>query len=123
MIAQSWLNIAGLLLDFSGVMLLAWEWWLALSAERLEAELEDRERRLAPHPSMPRPNNPHQPVFDHMRAQHAADFKSRRRTATRGMRRGWFATAMVMIALGFLLQILGSWPDCCSAIGITPNSG
>ena len=62
MIAQSWLNIAGLLLDFSGVMLLAWEWWLALSAERLEAELEDRERRLAPHPSMPRPNNPHQPV-------------------------------------------------------------
>jgi hypothetical protein len=26
------------------------------------------------------------------------------------MRRGWFAAAMIFIALGFLLQILGSFP-------------
>jgi hypothetical protein len=121
MIEQSWLNIAGLCLDFAGVILLAWEWWLALSAERLEADLEDRERRLAPNPMMPRPNNPHQAVFDHMRAQHSANVKSQRRSGTRGMRRGWFLLAMVMIALGFLLQILGSWPGCCSAIGVVPN--
>jgi hypothetical protein len=105
------------------VILLAWEGWLALSAERREADIDDSERRLAPHPSMPRSNNPHQAVFDHMRAQHAADVKSRRRSATRGMRRGWFAVAMLMIALGFLLQILGSWPGCCAVIGIAPNAG
>ena len=34
MIEQAWLNVTGLSLDFSGVMLLAWEWWQALSAER-----------------------------------------------------------------------------------------
>jgi hypothetical protein len=123
MIAQSWLNIAGLCLDFVGVVLLAFEWWLALSAERIEAETEDRERRLAPHPSMPRPNNPHQAVFDHMRAQHSANVKSQRRSLTRGMRRGWFVTAMIMIAAGFLLQILGSWPGCCSLVGIMPSGG
>jgi hypothetical protein len=26
------------------------------------------------------------------------------------MRRGWFVAAMVLIAGGFLFQILGSWP-------------
>lgn len=121
MISQAWLNVAGLSLDFVGVMLLAWEWWLALSAERREAELAARDRMLAPHPMMPKPAGPHQAVFDHMRDQQRASARDRRLAGTQGMRRGWFMLAMMLIASGFLLQILGSWPGCCAAIGIGPN--
>jgi len=42
------LNIAGLTLDFIGVMLLAIEWWTALSAERRESELRRRQELLRP---------------------------------------------------------------------------
>ena len=123
MMAQVWLNVIGLSLDFLGVMLLAWEWSIALGAERREAELEARERLGARHPMMPRPAGPHQAVFDHMREQRVAGEKGRRSVATQGLRRGWFGLAMALIASGFLLQILGSWPGCCSLIGINPQSG
>ena len=121
-IDQAWLNVAGLALDFLGVLLLAWEWWLALSADQREAELEARERQLQPSPMMPRPANPHQAVFDHMREQQTSGARSRRLAATRGMRRGWFVLAMGLIAGGFLLQMLGSWPGCCAWIGVSSPS-
>ncbi|MEZ5923790.1 MAG: hypothetical protein R3D57_05335 [Hyphomicrobiaceae bacterium] len=105
-----YLNIAGLVLDFVGVIVLALEWWTALSAERHEAELRRRQEQLRPHPMMPRPGGPHQPVFDHMRQQRETYQQIARGEASRGMRRGWFMLAMVLIALGFLLQIGGSWP-------------
>ena len=38
MIAQQWLNVAGLGLDFAGVVLLAFEWRAALKHEAHEAE-------------------------------------------------------------------------------------
>jgi hypothetical protein len=107
---QSWLNVAGLTLDFVGVMLLAYEWSVALAAERREAEVEARRQMTRPHPSMPRSANPHQPVFDHMREQHEFNERRRRTSAARGIRRGAFVTALVLIAVGFLLQIAGSLP-------------
>ncbi len=123
MIAQQWLNVAGLALDFVGVVLLAFEWWTALKAEAHEADLEAFERRMAPSPMMPRPGGEHQAVFDHMRAQQKAAARSHRGASTRGMRRGWFALAMTLIASGFLLQLAGSWPGCCSWAGIVPGGG
>lgn len=123
MIAQQWLGVAGLCLDFVGVMLLAFEWWTALKTEAHEAELDEFERRIAPHPMMPRPAGEHQAVFDHMRGQQKAIARSRRGASARGMRRGWFALAMVLIAGGFVLQMLGTWPGCCAWAGIVPGSG
>lgn len=105
-----YLNIAGLTLDFLGVLLLGFEWWTALSAERREAERQRRQAMLRPSPMMPRPQGPHQAVFDHMREQREVYDQVARGEAVRGMRRGWFALAMVLISLGFLLQIAGSWP-------------
>jgi hypothetical protein len=105
-----YLNLAGLTLDFFGVVLLAIEWWTALSAERREAELRRRQEMLRPSPMMPRPGGPQQPVFDHMRQQREAYAEIQRGETTRGMRRSWFTLAMVLIAGGFLLQIAGSWP-------------
>ena len=105
-----WLNILGLSFDFVGVILLAFEWWTALSAERQEAERLRRQAMLKPSPMMPRPGGPHQAVFDHMRDQRETYQQVARGEAVRGMRRGWFALAMVLISLGFLLQIAGSWP-------------
>ncbi len=105
-----WLNIAGLTFDFAGVILLGFEWWTALSAERQEAERLRRRAMLKPSPMMPRPQGPHQAVFDHLREQRETYQQVQRGETTRGMRRGWFALAMVLISLGFLLQIAGSWP-------------
>jgi hypothetical protein len=105
-----YLNVAGLTLDFAGIVLLAIEWWTALSAERREADIRRRQEMLRPSPMMPRPGGPHQPVFDHMRQQREAYAEIARGEAARGMRRSWFTLAMVLIALGFLLQMAGSWP-------------
>jgi hypothetical protein len=121
MIAQAWLGVAGLVFDFFGVMLLAWEWRLALTADEREAEREAHARRLTPSPMLPRPGGPQQAVFDHMRSQMQAEQRARRAGANRGSRRGWFTAAMVLIAIGFGLQLLGTLPGCCTAIGIRPS--
>lgn len=109
---QPWFNMIGLCFDFVGVIILAYEWWIALSAERQEAERAAMEHRLRPHPIIQQQQqaNPHQPVFDHMRENLRFQRELQRATSVRGMRGAWFATAMVLIATGFLFQILGSWP-------------
>lgn len=107
---QQWFNVAGLSFDFIGVVMLAYEWWIALSAERENAERAAHEQRLRPSPMMPKPDNPHQPMHDFMREQLRFQRDSARANTIRGMRRGWFTAALVLIAFGFLLQIVGSWP-------------
>ena len=49
-------------------------------------------------------------MHDYMRENLRLQREAARAQGLRGMRRGWFTAAMVFIALGFLLQILGSWP-------------
>jgi Flp pilus assembly protein TadB len=113
MMIQQWFNVAGLCFDFIGVIMLAYEWWIALSAENKEAERAAMEQRLRPSPmfqQQQQANNPHQPMHDHMREQLRFQQQSARAQAVRGLRRSWFVTALVLIALGFLLQILGSIP-------------
>lgn len=123
MIGQAWLNVVGLMLDFIGVTILAWEWWLAISAERRETEIEARERMLRPHPMLPKPAGPHQAVFDHMREDRRFRERVGRASAVRGMRGSWFLVAFLLIAAGFALQIMGSWPGCCRLVGIVPGGG
>lgn len=107
---EQWLNVIGLSLDFAGVVLLANEWRIAFKAEQNEAELAAREQMLKPSPLAPKPNNPHQPAFDHMREQLRFHQQRQRAQTARGVRRGWFLAALILVAVGFLLQILGSWP-------------
>jgi len=107
---QQWFNVAGLSLDFIGVLLLAYEWWIALSAERANAERDAFEQRIRPSPMMPKPKNPHQPMHDYMRDQLRFQREHAQAHTIRGMRRSWFTAALVLIALGFMLQIIGSWP-------------
>lgn len=107
---QQWFNVAGLGLDFVGVVLLSYEWWIAFKAEQRETEILAREQRLKPPPTVPRPNVPNQPVFDYMNEQMRFTRQMQRIQEARGMRRGWYITALVLICGGFLLQIAGTWP-------------
>ena len=108
---QPWLNVIGVALDFVGVLILAYEWWIALKAEQREAELLAREQRFKRPPTLqPQQTNPHQPVFDHMREQQRFYEKQKRTKALRGMRLNWFFAAFALIALGYLLQFVGSMP-------------
>ena len=107
---HQWLNIAGLTFDFFGVLLLAYEWWIALKADEREAEIAARENMFKRSPMMPGRNDRTQAVFDHMDEQMRFNQQMQRTRSTLGMRRGWFVLALVLIAAGFLLQILGSWP-------------
>jgi hypothetical protein len=77
-----------------------------------EAERAAMENRMRPSPMFQQhqANNPHQPMHDFMREQLRFQQQNARAQAVRGMRRSWFVSALVLIALGFLLQILGSIP-------------
>jgi hypothetical protein len=115
---QQWLNLAGLTFDFVGVIMLGYEWWIALSADRESAEKAAFQNRIRPNPMMQQHMQQglsadalrDRAMHDHMRAQ--LDFQREAAAAQglRGMRSGWFKTAMIFIAGGFLLQILGSLP-------------
>jgi hypothetical protein len=110
---QQWLNVAGLSFDFVGVLLLAYEWWITLGAEREAAERAAFENRIRPAPAMQeqmQQGNPHYAMHEVMREQLEFDREAARAQGFRGMRRSWFTAAMVFIALGFLLQIMGSFP-------------
>jgi hypothetical protein len=107
---QNWLNFAGLALDFAGVLLLAYEWRIAVRAEQQEAAIAAREQMFKPHPHMPKPNIPQQDVFDWMREKQRFQQLQSRTQSTLMLRRNWFGVALILIAAGFLLQLVGSWP-------------
>jgi hypothetical protein len=118
---QAWLNVIGLTLDFLGILLFSNEWWTAIRAERREAEIEARAALLKPSPMLPRPGGPQQAVFDWMRAQQEFRQRQARSAQARGARWHFYLAALILVALGFLFQLAGSWPGCCSLVGITPN--
>jgi len=105
-----WLNVAGLGLDFVGFLMLANEWRIMVNAEEREAAMALHEQRTKPHPLMPKPNIPQQPVFDYMREQRKVLEMSHRTSETRRRRKGWFIGALLLIALGTLMQIVASLP-------------
>jgi len=119
---QAWLNVVGLTLDFLGVLLFSREWWTGLKAERTEAELEARKSMLTPSPMMPKPNIPQQAVFDWMRQRQEESQRQLRLATARTARWRFYLTALVLVALGFLFQLAGSWPGCCAFVGITPGA-
>lgn len=118
---QAWLNVIGLSLDFLGLLLFSNEWWTGLKAERIEAELEARKTQFKPNPMMPQSNIPQQAVFDWMRERHEASQRQLRLANARAARWHFYLTALLLVALGFLFQLAGSWPGCCAFVGIQPG--
>ncbi len=116
--SQAWLTIIGLALDFFGILLFSNEWWTALKAERKEAEIEARKTMFKPNPMMPRNDNPSQAVFDWMREQQESRQRQVRAAEARGARWHFYLIALILVATGFLFQLAGAWPGCCSVIGI-----
>lgn len=124
---QGWLQVAGLGLDFAGVLLLAFEWLAAYRAQLHEEEADHRGVRELKNLAFAQ-----QAVRDERMAAHMRIVEERARDRIRNegveirrsgirVRLPVFATAMVLIAAGFLLQILGSWPGGVAALGVTPN--
>lgn len=107
---RDWINVAGLGLDFAGVLLLASEWRIAISAERREWEIESRAERMRPPAGFGGPASPGMEVHRDMMERMEERRRLNRLAADRAARRARFTPALVIIALGFLLQIVASAP-------------
>lgn len=124
---QGWIQIAGLAMDFAGVMLLAYEWLVGYLAQRREDDIAARGVREMKHLKFAQ-----QSVRDERLAAHyrmvAARTEDRIRNEGNEVRQQGhrvrlpvFVFAMILIAGGFLLQMLGSWPGGVPGLGITAN--
>ena len=123
---QGWLQVAGLLMDFCGVILLAYEWLVAYLAQRREEEIEERGVRELKNLAFQRQSVRDERMGAHLQmvAERAQDRIRREGAEARQgghrIRLPVFALAMVLIAGGFLLQVVGSWPGGLPAFGIGP---
>lgn len=124
---QGWFQVAGLAMDFAGVMLLAYEWLVGHLAQRREEEIAARGVR-----EMKQIEFAQQSVRDERMAAHyrmvAARTEDRIRSQGNEIRQQGhrvrlpvFVLAMGLIAGGFLLQMLGSWPGGVATLGVLPN--
>ena len=134
MIAQAWLQVAGLVLDFLGFALIAAEWILAQRQERAALAIEAAQARQAESMAyLQRAStgmSPHAASSSQRHFEMMAD--SQRRMADQrlgsvrqyygGLRSGVVYAGMAMVCLGFILQLLGNWPGCCRLIGIMPGN-
>ncbi len=108
---HQWLNIAGLGFDFVGVLLLSYEWWIALKADEREIAIAKQEHQMQRLREMRAIDSPAFKQMDRLKDQMRFNEEIQRTRTALGMRRGWFIAALVLISGGFLLQILGSLPD------------
>lgn len=123
--AQAWLQVAGLVLDVLGFALIAWEWMLAQKSERAILALEASQARAAEgrahlarsaDPSMQR----HLEAVAEMDRRRTGHGIADTRTSFGRRRHGAVYVGMAAVLAGFVLQLLGAWPGCCSGIGIVP---
>ncbi len=126
--SQAWITVAGLCLDFLGFALIAWEWLLAQRAEGAALAIaEARDRQQAGRDMMsrgPAGQNPQmQRHFEAVAQMEARATKSRldeTRTDFAKRRYGAIYAGMASVVVGFVLQLLGALPGCCSILGIVP---
>ena len=125
--AQPWLQVIGMIVEFIGVLLISWEWFAAKRQEAAERALEKTQSRSEESMAMMQRAQPANPSMQ--RHLEMTRDMQRRMTETRveatrasfgGMRARAVAFALCFIVAGFALQLLGAWPGCCRAIGIVP---
>ena len=113
---QQWFSVVGLLADVIGFMMIAREWYKAMALYRFNRELEIseiRERVIAREQGKSRTpyeedeDNPSLPK--HM--EQALEYELEERT-------GLFWWGMVLVIVGFVLQVFGSWPGGVPFLGI-----
>jgi drug/metabolite transporter (DMT)-like permease len=126
-VAQAWLQVIGLIVEFAGVVLLAMEWFTAQRQEAAEraiateqARREEGMARLqqagAANPGLQRHLEMSRDVQRRMTETRAG---ATRQQFT-GMRVRTVMGALALLVAGFLLQLAGSWPGCCRLVGIIP---
>jgi hypothetical protein len=113
---QQWLSVLGLGLDFLGFALLLREWWLAFFNEGRQLEMEEQLERVRAMRNL-RPRDPGQrnPFETLERAQDDQAIRKARGIHRQAMaaRKRMFALSILLIATGFVLQLIGAWPGCC----------
>ncbi|MFM9943311.1 MAG: hypothetical protein ACKVP7_27920 [Hyphomicrobiaceae bacterium] len=126
--SQAWLQVIGLIVEFVGVLLLAWEWFAAQRQEAAERAIESAHARQeesmarlqqvgTPNPSMQR----HFEMSRDLQRRMTESRVSETRRSYTGMRGRAVAFALVFIVAGFVVQLMGAWPGCCRVIGIVPG--
>lgn len=124
---QGWFQIAGLAMDFAGVMLLAYEWLVGHLAQRREEEVAARGVREMKHLEFAQQSVRDERMAAHYRMVAARTEDRIRNEGTEIRQQGHrvrlpvFVLAMFLIAAGFLLQMLGSWPGGLPGFAITAN--
>lgn len=124
---QIWLQVGGMIVEFAGVMLLAWEWFaarrqdlaeraLAAAQSRREESMAGLQRAQADNTQMQR----HLEMSRDMQRRMTAS-QVHQTQAQYGSMRAWaVALSLVFIVVGFVLQLMGTWPGCCRLIGVVP---
>jgi hypothetical protein len=113
---QQWLTTIGLALDFAGFALLLREWWLAFFNEGRQLEMEEQlERMRAMRTMIPRDPGQRNPYESLERVQDEQAIRKARSIHRQAMaaRKRMFILSMLLIVLGFALQLAGAWPGCC----------
>lgn len=126
--AQAWFQVVGLMLDFAGVCLIAWEWLAAqrqekalLAIEEARARSEEANQRMARVQPANDTMQRHFEAVNDMQRRMAQSRSAHSRSHYGGMRVRAVAVGMTLVALGFVLQMLGAWPGCCRLLGILPG--
>ncbi len=124
---QIWLQVGGMIVEFAGVMLLAWEWFAARRQDLAERALaETQARREESMAGLQRVQADNTQMQRHL--EMSRDMQ-RRMTASQvhqtraqyGSMRGWaVGLALALIVTGFVLQLMGTWPGCCRLIDVVP---
>ncbi len=116
-LTQQWLSVLGLGLDLAGFALLLREWWIAFFNEGHQIELEEQHERMRAlrdlrHAPSPGQQNPYAAI-ERMQDEQAVRKARTAHRAAMAARKGVFILATMLIVVGYLLQIAGTWPGCC----------
>lgn len=127
---QAWLQVAGLIVDFLGVSLIAVEWLIAQRGERRLLEIEarratsddGRQRMVRMTPNMSPEMVRHLETVSEMERRMAAQRTEQARTQVGQLRVKVIVLGLVFVLVGFVLQLAGAWPGCCVWAGIAPSA-
>ena len=121
-VTQAWLQVAGLIVDFLGVSLIAVEWLIAQRGERRLLEIEARRATSVLYYVTSAVTVRHLETVSEMERRMAAQRTEQARTQVGQLRVKVIVLGLVFVLVGFALQLAGAWPGCCVWAGIAPSA-